>query len=206
VALLGSLLVGPSAHAKPRAIKVHAARTRFYFHASGARTNQLATATFDTKKSTGNQVSYAPGSQLVPRATWTGAVRGTITTLKVDFWQQAPVGQAVFGLVNYDVVLHMGSNDYALGDFTVHVPLDGTPTRVVHLYTPPVPYNDSPLPLKISSSRVTLQLAGHYQTDPTNEYKPPGAGFEADPTLIAYDSMEFPSGFEINTPWDPTVF
>jgi hypothetical protein len=194
VALLASLLVGPNAHAKPNTVKIHPTWARFYFHARGARINLLATATFDTKKPIGDQPSYAPGSQ-VSSPMWTGAMRGTITTLKVDFWQQAPLGQILFHRAEYDVVLHVGNKDHALGGFSADVPPDAAPTRVTFLYTS-LDY-DSQLPLKISSSPVTLEIVG-LDTDPTNEYTLPPCWECA--TLIAYDSVQFPSGFEINAP------
>lgn len=94
---------------------------QYWFHRSDEPVNQLDKIVttdpyFDTNVPTAAVPAVAPdtsafintGAGGIGDATWTGLVDRRIETLKVDFWQTAPVHQALSGEVSYDVSLFVG--------------------------------------------------------------------------------------------------
>jgi hypothetical protein len=158
--------------------------TEFFFHDDGDL--DPGAGTFDTSFPTSTTPTVAPGSAVLG-ALWTGEIdAGQLTTLEVDFWQNAPVGQVLLGDVDYEVALETADGirtDFPF--FTEPAPATLEPTRVIHVFTPEDP--GSPLPLQLPGGEATIEITGHFiDTQAVTE--------------IYYDSTDFPSGFSANVP------
>jgi uncharacterized repeat protein (TIGR01451 family) len=157
--------------------------TDFYFHDDGPPPTD---GSFDTSFPTTTTPTVAPGSAIGPPASWTGNTDpGRVNTLRVDFWQQAPVGQVLLNDVVYEVTVSAGGRTISFPDFREPAPPDDGPSRVVHTFTPED--TGSPLPIGFPDGEVTITIQGHFID--TQAF-----------TSIWYDSVDFASRFSVNVP------
>jgi hypothetical protein len=176
-----ALFAGP-----PVAHAASVPETHYFFHAAGTTVAAGDAGTYDTTAPTGSDPSYAPGDALgAVLPTWNGSVGGVVDTLKVDFWQKAPVADAEVGEADYDVFVTVGSQTYAFPTFTSPTAVGPQLDEVSHVFTSTEA--NSPLPIDASSGPVTIQIEGHY------------VDAEA-VTVIVYDATSAPSGFAVNVP------
>lgn len=119
---------------------------------------------------------------------WTGTIESKISSITFDFWAKTPVGDAL-GQVDYNPTIWVGSTSYDLPTLTA--PIDpqvgDVPSRLTKTYTTMLDAAGNEIPLSIdpAGQPVTVSIGGRYVVDEAGAY-------------IVYDSIEYPSGFEIN--------
>lgn len=172
--------------------------TRFYFHSQVSGINNVDKffvegATFDTTAPT---ASTAVAVDLPARngaasaiwdPAWEGSLDGTISSLTLDFWQKAPVGD-LLGEVNYGTAVWVGDKEFVLPDFSrVETESPADVIHITHTYTTMLDASGSQIPLSIpASGPVTINVSGKYIDE------------EAAATIL-YDSTDYPSGFSVTT-------
>ena len=195
-ALVGCLLVGsltPAAGAQE-------ATGTYYFHSPSGLGNQDVvdgTNTFDTTAPTAEGFSQFNDVPLIgngaPQApydpNWFGQVDSTITSITLDFWAKTPVGDFL-GEVNYDPTIWVGDTPFALPTLTqaVEPTIGNVPSRLTKTFTTMLDAEGNPVPLSIdpAGQPVTISIAGGFLDEEAASY-------------IVYDSVDYPSGFSINS-------
>jgi hypothetical protein len=188
-----SLLVaiGPSATAT---------ETRYYFHSEATTINNIDkffanAATFNTTPPEFTDPVVAvdlPAGNGSAKAlydpAWEGSLSGSISSLSLDFWEKAPVGDTL-GQVDYSASVWVGTTQYALPAFSrIVTESPDQPVNVKHTFTTMLAADgETELPLAIpASGPATVNISGVYAVD------------EAAATIL-YDSLDYPSGFSITT-------
>ena len=175
--------------------------SRFYFHSTVTTINNIDKffvegATFDATPPEFTDPAVAvdlPLTNGAPSAlydsAWTGSLTGPISSLTLDFWAKAPVGDTL-GEVNYGAAVWIGDTEYLLPAFsrTVDEPfLD--PVHVTHTYTTMLDAsgdNEIPLSIPTTGEPVAVNIFGRFADE------------EAAATIL-YDSVDYPSGFSVTT-------
>ena len=170
------------------------AGTRYYFHSAtgyGEADSLTGGVTFDTTApgpgtyAETHDVRGVTGGDPIPTdPRWHGAIEGPFTSFTLDFWAKAPVGE-IAGSLQFHPRIFVGGTTYRLPALEAELePNVGTTlAHVTHTYTTMLDAADSEVPLSIDpDGPVTISIEG-------------GRRMYEDGWYIAYDSVDYPSGF-----------
>ena len=152
---------------------------------------------FDEKPPTGAKPAIAPdlptdgGQVTIWDPHWKGTLIGHVRDLTVDFWMQ-PTVEAAQDVSHLKVKLWYGPNKaIELPQFTVPNNTPG-PVEVKHTFTTMLDAEGNEIPLDVpgSNEEFSINITGRTEV--------------VDAPVILFDSVDYPSGFSVNTEQETT--